>query len=158
VAEGLANGEEWPEPPYTLVWPPGLDERDPDLARPDLPVQLSIILRDLDRIRADLAPVGGELALSSYQWLVHDGMKLDPVRHRFTLGQLNGVYYPFRYRDLERLAKFQNVTLAKYARTHHLPFFDIAGAMPEDPDLYVDAVHTSAAASAAGSCSTSWCR
>jgi hypothetical protein len=65
---------------------------------------------------------------------VHDGMKLDPIRHRFTLGQLNGVYYPFRYRDLERLAKFQNVVLAKYARTHHLPFIDVAGAMPEDPD------------------------
>jgi hypothetical protein len=52
TADGLASGVEWPKPPYTLVWPAGLDERDPDLARPELPVRLSVILRDLDRIRA----------------------------------------------------------------------------------------------------------
>ena len=60
-------------------------------------------------MRSDLAPVGAELAVSSFKWLVHDGMVLDPVRHRFMLGQLNYVHRPFRYRDLERLAKFQNV-------------------------------------------------
>jgi hypothetical protein len=135
------SGTEWPKPDYRLVWPAGLDERDPDITRPDLPVQLNIILDDLDRIRADLAGVGAELALSSFKWIVHDGMKLDPVRHRYMLEQLNVAYYPFRYRDLERLAAFQNRVFAKYARLNRVPFFDTASFMPDDPDLFSDGVH-----------------
>ena len=69
-------------------------------------------------------------------------MVLDPVRHKYILEQLNSSYYPFRYRDMERLANFQNRLLAKYARTHGIPFIDTARYMPLDPDLFVDAVHT----------------
>jgi hypothetical protein len=98
------SGEELPKPAYDLVWPTGLDERDPDLSRQDLPVHLSIILRDLDEIRADLAAVGAEFAVSSFKWMVSDGMKLDPVRQRYTLDMLNASYGPFRYRDLARPA------------------------------------------------------
>ena len=47
-----------------------------------------------------------------------------------------------RYRA-ERLAKFQNRLFAKYAATHGLTFVDIAGKLPFDPDLFIDAVHTS---------------
>jgi hypothetical protein len=50
--------------------------------------------------------------------------------------------YPWRYRDLERLALFQNRVLKKYAEVHGLPFIDLAGKMPFDPDLYADGVHT----------------
>ncbi len=135
------SGEEWPKPAYDLVWPTGLDERDPDLSRQDLPVHLSIILRDLDEIRADLAAVGAEFAVSSFKWMVSDGMKLDPVRQRYTLDMLNASYGPFRYRDLARLAAFQNRVLAKYARMHGLPFIDVAAMMPSDPDLFSDAIH-----------------
>jgi hypothetical protein len=144
-AVGLASsdldGGEWPKPDYQVAWPAGLDEQDPDLSHPNLPVSLNIIQRDLDRIRADLATVGGEFALSSFVWMVKDGMVLDPVRHRYILEQLNVVNYPFRYRDLERLAKFQNRLLAKYAAVRGAPFVDIARYMPLDPDLFVDAVH-----------------
>jgi hypothetical protein len=144
-AVGLASsdldGGEWPKPDYKVVWPAGLDEQDPDLSHPDLPVNLNIIQRDLDRIRADLATVGGELAISSFFWMVKDGLVLDPIRHRYILEQLNVANYPFRYRDLERLAKFQNRLLAKYAAVHHLPFIDFARYLPFDPDLFVDAVH-----------------
>ena len=114
VASDL-DGREWPKPDYRVVWPAGLDEFDPDLSYPRLPVNLNAIQRDLDRIRNDLASVGGELALSSFVWMVKDGMVLDPVRHRFTLEQLNVANYPFRYRELERLARFQNRVFAKYA-------------------------------------------
>lgn len=143
-AFGILNpgrGEEWPKPDYRLVWPPGVDELDPDLARPDLPVNLSVILRDLERMRADLATVGAELAVSSYKWMVHDGMVLDPVRHKGLIENLNITYFPYRYRDLERLADFQNRVFAKYARTHGLAFLDQAGALPRDPDLFTDSVH-----------------
>src|SRR5262249_13384900 len=113
-AQSDMDGHEWPKPDYEVAWPPGLDEFDPDLAYPSLPVNLSLILGSLDRIRGDLASVGGELAVSSFPWLVKDGLVLDPIRHRYILEQLNVERYPFRYRDLERLAKFQNRVLAKY--------------------------------------------
>ncbi|MDP3242189.1 MAG: hypothetical protein Q8M69_17340, partial [Reyranella sp.] len=136
-----ADGREWPKPDYTLVWPNGVDERDPDLSRKDLPVSLSEILADLGRIETATEAVGGELALASFKWLVEDGMVLDPVRHRFILEYLNFGYAPFRYRDLERLAVFQNRVLEKYAKEHRIDFLDVARLMPSDPDLFIDAIH-----------------
>jgi hypothetical protein len=72
---------------------------------------------------------------------VKDGMVLHPIRHRSILEYLNQGYAPFRYRDLERLAAFENRVFAKYARAHQLDFIDVARQMPLDPDLYVDAIH-----------------
>ena len=85
--------------------------------------------------------IDAEFAISSYIWMVKDGMVLDPMRHRYILEQLNVANWPFRYRELERLAKFENTVFAKYARVHGLPFIDSAGQMPLDPDLFIDAVH-----------------
>jgi hypothetical protein len=135
------GGGEWPKPDYKLVWPSGVDERDPDITRTDLPVNLSTILGDLDTIRAASNAVGAELVLASFIWLVKDGMVLHPIRHRSILEYLNQGYAPFRYRDLERLAAFENRVFAKYARAHQLDFIDVARQMPFDPDLYVDAIH-----------------
>jgi hypothetical protein len=137
------DGREWPKPDYKVVWPAGLDEQDPDLAYPDLPVDLNQIQRDLDRIRGDLGTIGSDFALSSFAWMVKDGLVLDPIRHRYILEQLNVSNYPYRYRDLERLAKFQNRLFAKYARTNGIAFIDVAGQLPLDPDLFLDAVHAS---------------
>jgi hypothetical protein len=146
AAAGLAgsggDGHELPKPPYQVVWPDGLDELDPDLSYPNLPVSLTAIQRDLDQIRSDLASIGSVFAVSSFIWMVKDGMVLDPVRHRYILQMLNVENYPYRYRDLERLALFQNRLLAKYAAVHGLPFLDIARFEPFDPDLFIDAVHT----------------
>ena len=135
-------GREWPKPDYKITWPDGLSEQDPDLSYPRLPVNLNTILRDLDQIRGDLAGVGSDFALSSFMWLVKDGMVLDPIRHKYTIEQLNIAYFPFHYRDMERLAAFQNRLFAKYAATHRLAFVDIARYTPFDPDLFIDAVHT----------------
>lgn len=141
------DGREWPKPDYQLVWPAGLDEQDPDLAHPGLPLRLNDIQRDLDSIRADLATIGSELAVTSFFWMVRDGMVVDAA-HRFgILNQLNVRMFPFRYRDIERMAKFQNRLLAKYARVHGLPFVDLAGLMPFSPALYADAVHAAPAGS-----------
>lgn len=135
------GGREPPKPDYKIDWPEGLDEFDPDLGRADLPVSLSIILHDLDRMRTDLAAVDCEFSLSSFMWLVRDGMVLNPIRNRLILDDLNIHNFPFRYRDLERLAAFQNRVFAKYAAAHNLPFIDIAHTMPFDPDLFADAIH-----------------
>ena len=136
------GGREWPKPDYEVAWPHGLDEFDPDLGRSDLPVNLGTIMQDLDRIRADLAQVDSELALSSVMWLVKDGMVLDPIRGRIIWEYLNIYRFPFRYRDIERLTAFQNRVFAKYAAAHGLPFIDVAGRMPFDANLFADAVHT----------------
>lgn len=139
---GLAEGaREVPKPNYEIHWPQGLDESDPDLAYPDLPLSLNVIQRDLDRIRADLAAVDSEFAITSFIWAVKDGMIVDPIRNKVLWEDLNVRRYPYRYRDLERLAAFQNRLLAKYAAAHGLPFIDVAGRMPFDSDLFADAVH-----------------
>jgi hypothetical protein len=136
------DGREWPKPDYKVQWPEGLSETDPDLSYPRLPVNLTLIQRDLDAMRTAVEKTGGQFAVSSFLWMVKDGLVLDPVRHKYILEQLNSVYWPFRYRDLERLAIFQNRLLAKYAKTHDIPFIDTARYFPLDPDLFVDAVHT----------------
>ena len=137
------GGGEWAKKDYTLAWPTGLDPRDPDIGRTDLPVNLATILGDLDTIRAAGNSVGAELVLASFFWLVKDGMQLDPIRHRSILDHINQNYGPFHYRDIERLAAFQNRVFAKYARVHDLAFIDVARLLPFDPDLFVDAIHNS---------------
>ena len=69
AAIGLAasdmDGKEWPKPDYKVVWPPGLDEQDPDLAYPNLPVSLNVIQRDSMRS----APISPRSAATS-RWLL----------------------------------------------------------------------------------------
>lgn len=142
LIDDSGNGREPEKPSYAIAWPTGLNEADPDLANPSLPVNLPTILHDFDAMRSDLRGVGAELAVSSFVWLVHDGMILDPLRGRFIWQQLNRTYWPWRYRDMERLAAFQNRVFEKYARQHGLPFIDVARDMPRDPGLFADAIHT----------------
>lgn len=139
---GLTEGaREVPKPANEINWPQGLDERDPDLAYPKLPLNLNTIQHDLDRIRSDLAAVGSEFAMTSFIWMAKDGMIVDPIRNKILWEDLNIRRFPYRYHDIERLAAFQNRLLAKYAAANGLPFIDIAGQMPFDPDLFADAVH-----------------
>ena len=140
-AEGFVDIPEWPKPAYEISWPEGLDEFDPDLRRGDLPVNLNTIMGDLDSIRADLAKVDGELAVASFHWMAKDGLVLNAGRHKPIIEGLNVTYFPYRYRDLERLTNFENRVFKKYAAAHGLPFIDVAGHMPHDPELFSDAVH-----------------
>jgi len=140
-AASLMGGKEWPKPDYKIDWPKGLDESDPDLKRTDLPVNMSTIMGDLDAIRADLAKVDAGLALGTFHWLAKEGLELNAVRHKPILEHLNMNYYPFRYRDLERLTAFENRVFAKYAADRGIPLIDVARYMPYDPDLFTDATH-----------------
>jgi hypothetical protein len=124
-----------------VVWPPDVNEFDPPLNHKNLPASLGTIIRDLDAISGSAAKVGGELVVSSFFWLVYDGMKLDPYQHRYLYRYLNEVFYPYRYRDMERLAAFQNRVLKKFAADRGALFIDVASTMPRDPDLFVDAIH-----------------
>jgi len=143
--EGLMGGGEWPKPDYEISWPQGLDEFDPDITRPDLPVNLSTILRDLDAIRADLSKIDAELSVASFHWLAKDGLVIDAGRQKAILQTLNISYFPFRYRDLERMTAFENRVFAKYDAAHGLPFIDVARYMPYDPNLFSDGIHNTPA-------------
>lgn len=102
---------------------------------------MSTTLADLDRIRAELASIGSELALSSFKYHVRDGLILDPIRNQGLHTQLNISLFPLTYRELEELVRFQNQAYAKYARLHAIPFIDVAKNMPDESDLYTDAAH-----------------
>jgi hypothetical protein len=141
------GGGEAPRQRAAIVWPKSVDERDPAIdtaqARAELPINLGTILDDLDSIRSATEQSGAEFVLASFIWLVKDGMVLDPIRHRSILDYLNQGYGRFSYRDMERLAAFQNRVFAKYARLNKLAFIDVAHLMPFDPNLYIDAIHNS---------------
>jgi hypothetical protein len=146
AAVGLVRhpgGEELPKPHHQLKWPAGLSETDPDITRSDLPVNLSTIVGDLEKSRIVLEAAGSELAVSSFKWIVHDGLALDPVRDQVLWQHLNLAKWPFTYRDLKRMASFQNRVLARYAAAHDLPFIDVASQIPDDPALATDAIHFS---------------
>jgi len=140
-----SNGREPEKPAYTLRWPPGVSEADPDLADPNLPVNLPTILGDLDSIRATLRDVDSELAITSFMWLVRDGMVVDALHGINIWNMMNRTYWPWRYRDIARLVAFENRVFAKYAAAHRLPFIDYARDMPFDPELFSDAVHNTPA-------------
>jgi hypothetical protein len=78
-------------------------------------------------------------------WLAFEGMQLDPVRDAFLFDYLNRAYWPFSYAHIRRYVDFENRVFRKYAALHGLPFVDVAAAFPNDPRLFVDAIHMTAA-------------
>jgi hypothetical protein len=79
--------------------------------------------------------------MSSFYWMVYDGMQVDPVESASLLWYLNRTFYPTTYRDMERLAAFQNRVFRVWADAHHVPFIDVASRMPREPLLFGDAIH-----------------
>jgi hypothetical protein len=135
------GGYEPRKPTSTVNWPDGVSETDPDITSPRLPMDLPNIIACLDLIRAALSPIHAELVVSSFVWIVHDGMRVDIDRDLTLFNYLNRVYWPFTYAEMRRLADFQNRVFRNYARTHGLPFIDMASDFPQEPALAADAIH-----------------
>jgi hypothetical protein len=131
------------KPTYRLQWPGEVDRDDPNPDSPYLPLQLPAIVKDLDAIRASLNSIGGRLAVCSFEWFTPGGAPLSPSRHEFIYKQLNTVLWPLRYDDIRRLNDFQNRVLRNYAASRKIPFLDVASEIPQDPDLFYDAIHMS---------------
>lgn len=129
------------KPAYQLRWPAGVDERNPDVASPNLPLHLPTIVRDLDSIRDSARSIGAQLALCSFEWLSSDRLQLSPVRQPYIYRQLNTELWPLRYADIRRLADFQNRAYRRYAASRSVPFLDVASLIPQDPALFIDAIH-----------------
>jgi hypothetical protein len=129
------------KPYYRLQWPGEVDKDNPNPDSPDLPLQLPAIVKDLDAIRANLNSIGGSLAVCSFEWFTPSGAPLSPTRHKLIYEQLNTVLWPLRYADIRRLSDFQNRVFRNYAASRKIPFVDVASEIPQDPDLFIDAIH-----------------
>lgn len=135
------DGREPRKPAYPTIWPTDVDEHNPDATHQPLPMNLDAVVANLDAMRAALAGTGGELALSSFIWMVYPGMVLDLNRHLTIYRYLNDTYWPASYAHIRRMADFQNRVFENYATQHGLPFLDVARDFPRDPDLFGDAIH-----------------
>jgi hypothetical protein len=128
-----------PKPPHTLTF--DLTQKDPDLSRDDLPFNLHRQITDLRDMAAAAKSVGAEFFLTSFVTLVHDGLLLDPERHRIILQGLNDEYAPLTYKEIREAVDFQNAVYRKLAQTDHHPFLNVDKYFPQDPDLFADMVH-----------------
>jgi hypothetical protein len=79
--------------------------------------------------------------VSSFVWMVRDGMRLDLPRQIGLFTYLNSDHWPASYSTIRRLADMHNRVFAAYARKNRLPFLDVAAALPLDSNLFSDAIH-----------------
>jgi hypothetical protein len=135
------DGREPKKPSSRIDWPADVNEVDPALDSPKLPMGLPTIVASLEIMRTALERAHAELAIASFVWVVHDGMRLDLSRDMTLYNYLNRTYWPYTYAEMRRIADFQNRVFEKYARVHRLPFIDMAAEFPQDPALVGDAIH-----------------
>ena len=135
------DGAEPEKAVFDIVWPPQVDEFDPDVTQPSLPMTMETVVAKLDRMRRALHGTGGRLALASFVWLVEDGLRLELPRDLTLFNYLNTTYYPLAYAQLRRTADFQNRVFRNFTRVYDLPFLDVDAQMPRDPLLFIDAIH-----------------
>jgi hypothetical protein len=138
---GRRPGSEPAKPPYRLKWPASVDEAHPEPDASALPLHLPQIVRDLDDIRLTADASGATLVVSSFVWMVKDGLVVDPVNHAALYTILNLRHWPARYADIRRMADFQNRVFRAYADSRHVPFVDVAASFPLDVGLFGDPVH-----------------
>jgi hypothetical protein len=136
-----ANGDEPAKPPAIVNWPAGVSESTPAPHDARLPMDLPQVIRNLDDMRAALAPIQSELGVSSFVWLAYAGLKLDPIRHANIYRYLNDTFWPITYAHVRRMADFQNRVFERYASETGSSFFDIDRDFPRDPDLFNDPIH-----------------
>jgi hypothetical protein len=131
------------KPNYALGFPPGVDERNPDISNKNLPLDLCTILKDLDTINKDAHKIGCQFILTSFVYLPYKGLLLDRTRHQLIYDHINGSYWPLTYDDIKRLAAFQNRAYYLYAIANQIDFIDVSYFFPRDPNLFIDTIHFS---------------
>jgi hypothetical protein len=136
------DGSEPAKPHFASKWPAGVSEDNPDVMRPDtLPIGMNVVVKSLDGIRQAAATTHAELAVSSFIWMVDDGMRLDMSRHLTLYRYLNETYWPVSYAHMHRMAAFENAVFRNYARRYGLAYLPMAESYPHDADLFGDAIH-----------------
>ena len=138
---GRNAGAEPRKPPYRLKWPASVDEAHPNPDAPLLPLHLGQVVSDLDDMGRTAATGGATLVVTSFVWMVKDGLIVDRVNQGALYTLLNLRHWPARYADIRRMADFQNRVFRAYADSRHVPFVDVAASFPLDAALFADPVH-----------------
>ena len=141
---GFGSGAEPVKQAHRLQWPSSVSEDHPDPDGADLPLNLTDIVRALDDIRTSAKAAGATLVLSSFIWMVKNGLVVDRADHGYYYDAINLNYWPLTYAELRRLADFQNRVFRAYAESRRIPFVDPAAVFPLDVSLFSDPVHTTA--------------
>jgi len=137
----LQSGKEAPKPAQEFVLPEGVTEAEPDIRLVRGVLNLGKILDALGSIREDMEGAGGKMFLATFHWRVHDGMVLDPARHRSLYIYLNRYWWPISYANMRRAIDFQNRVYAAWAAENGVEILDVSGRMPAESDLFLDAIH-----------------
>ena len=135
------SGAEPPKPPYKIKWPASVDEARPDPDAQALPLNLPQIVHDLDDIGRTSVSTGAQLVMTSFLWMVEDGMIVRGNNQPTFDRMLNGQHWPAKYADIRRMADFQNRVFRAYANTRGLPFVDVSTPYPHDLTLFTDPIH-----------------
>jgi hypothetical protein len=133
-------------PTYQFGFPGGVDENEPDIAQPDLPLGLSGFVKDVRGMAADSRAAGAHFFMSAPFWL--DGSELPDAKDRhFALiaSHLKSIFWPLKPSEIRRLIDFQTRVLRRVAESDKIPLLDIAADFPRDPTLFNDAYHTNPA-------------
>jgi hypothetical protein len=138
---GHIAGQEPDKPALEVRWPRDLSETTPDLMDPRLPTNLAGVISHFDEIRETLQTIGARFVLTTFTWLVSDGLQLDPRRDAGIYRYLNEAFWPFTYAHMRRVIDFQNVVYRRYAEQHGLEFIEYDARFPKDPRLFLDAIH-----------------
>lgn len=142
VRLAAVDGREPRKGTYPVVWPDGVDEHRPDPDDQRLPMGLATVVRNLDSMREAVRSYGGELALASFAWMIPSASEpLDLSRHQDLYTYLNRTFWPASYEHLRRMTAFQNRVFESYARKRQAPYLEVAETIPQDPDLFGDAIH-----------------
>lgn len=104
-------------------------------------LELAAIGSDLAAIRTAVEARGARLCVSTFWWLAHDGLRLDPVWGHNVLVHLNRAYWPFRYATVRTLADLQNRFFVAWAAANGVDLLDLDAELPHDPALAIDAIH-----------------
>ena len=109
---------------------------------PDLPVNLSTILRDLDAIRAACDAVGGRAGAGIVRLAGEGrhGARSDPPSRDPGIPQPGLRAVPLS-RSWSGWPPSRTACSPSMRAPHKLAFIDVARLMPFDPDLFVDAIH-----------------
>jgi len=139
------SGQEPQKPRQEIIFPDELDEQslDPDRLGGFLRLDKDVI-PELDRIRDEAREIGARMVMTSFCWMVQDGLELNLSvrRHAFLFADLNRLAWPVSYANLRRLVDLQNRIFAAWSVERGVAFIDVASAMPVHEDLFLDSVHT----------------
>ncbi len=136
----------WPEPTkprQTFELHRGIDEHHPELDKLTGVMGLETIVHNLDRIHADARQHDVRMVMTTFAWLVDDGLALNPRRHGLAYTNLNRE--PFSYANLRRAVDLQNRVYRTWAADRGVDLIDLAALMPAEPDLSGDGLHANEA-------------